>query len=52
MKKTMNVEEIKMITSFVTDDVEIWVEVNDKKIPVYDFEFEIDEDDSRIVLKV
>jgi hypothetical protein len=45
----MDVEELKMITSVTTGCVEIWVEVNGKKIPVRDYEMELE--DNRIILK-
>lgn len=45
----MDVKEIKMITALITDEVEIWVEVNGKKLSIYDYDFELE--DNRLVLK-
>lgn len=49
MKDRMDVEELKMITSFIADEVEIWVEVDGNKFPIYDYEFELE--NNRLVLK-
>lgn len=49
MEKTMNKEEMEIMTSVVKNTCQIWVEVEGKKLPIRDYDFELE--NNRIVLK-